>query len=298
MDSFIGEIAALASALAFSVTSVCYTFAGRKVNALTASAISLPISWLLILVIHRLSLGEVFPTSAAPERWLYLGVSGILAFVLSLFFMLNAYQHIGPRLTMVIFAFSPVLGAVLAWLFLGQALPPNATVGIAVVIFGIVWVVVERGKVATEGRDVRRGVVYAAVGMLAQAAAFVFASLGVAGGFPPFSATLIRITAGVVTLWVLIALQGKIGATAATFHTNRKLVIQLTGAAVSGPVIAGSLLLLSLQHISVGVATTLSHTTAIMLIPVGYFVFHERITLRAILATVVTVIGIAILFML
>jgi drug/metabolite transporter (DMT)-like permease len=61
-------------------------------------------------------------------------------------------------------------------------------------------------------------------------------------------------------------------------------------------VIAGSLLLLSFQFIPVGVSTTLSHTTSIMLIPIGYFVFKERITLRAIIGTFVTIIGIAILF--
>ena len=60
--------------------------------------------------------------------------------------------------------------------------------------------------------------------------------------------------------------------------------------------IAGSFLLLAFQHIPVGVATTLSHTTAIMLIPIGYIVFRERITLRAIAGTCLAIAGIAVLF--
>jgi drug/metabolite transporter (DMT)-like permease len=32
------------------------------------------------------------------------------------------------------------------------------------------------------------------------------------------------------------------------------------------------------------------------LIPIGYFIFKEQITLRAIIGTIVTIIGIAILF--
>jgi drug/metabolite transporter (DMT)-like permease len=100
----------------------------------------------------------------------------------------------------------------------------------------------------------------------------------------------------VLALWAFVAFQRKVKTTAAIFKNDLPLFVQLTGAAVSGPVIAGSLLLLSFQHIPVGVSTTLSHTTAIMLIPIGYFVFHERITLRAVIGTVVTVIGIAILF--
>lgn len=298
MDSFVGEIAALAVAAGFSITSVCYTFAGRKINAVTSIAMSLPISWVLLMLIHQFTQGEFFPTHASLERWFFLGASGILAFVLSSYFMLIAYQHIGPRLTMLIASFAPVLGALLAWVFLGQTLPSNSILGIAVVMFGIVWTVAERGKAKADGLevDMRRGVIYASLGTLAQGAAFVFASQGVSGGFPPVSATLIRILVGIVASWTFIAMQRKVTATVAIFNNDLRLFWLLTGAALSGPVISGSLLLLSFQYIPVGVATTLSHTTSIILIPIGYVVFKERITLRAILGTVVTIVGIAILF--
>lgn len=298
MASFVGEIAALSAAAGFSVTSVCYTFAGRKISSVTSIAMSLPISWIMLMGIHRFARGEFFPTHVMLDRWFFLSASGILAFVVSSYFMLNAYQHIGPRLTMLIASFAPVLGALLAWVFLGQTLRFNSTVGIGVVIFGIIWVVAERGSVQTDSlkQDTRRGVIDACLGTLSQAAAFVFASQGVSGGFPPLSAALIRITAGVIALWVFIALQRKVKTTTAVFNNDLRLFLQLTGAALSGPVISGSLLLLSFQFVPVGVATTLSHTTAIILIPVGYFVFKEQITPRAIIGTIVTVIGIAILF--
>jgi drug/metabolite transporter (DMT)-like permease len=257
---------------------VCYTFAGRKINAITAIAISLPLSWLALIVLHRLTLGEFFPIAASSERWLLLGISGILAFVISQFFMLNAYQHIGPRLTMLIASFAPVVGALLDWVFWGRSLPLPAIVGIGVVIFGVVWVVAERGKAraGSPEPDRRRGVLFAALGTLAQGASFVFAAQGIMGGFPPFSAALLRITASIIALWAFIALQRQIKSTVMIARYDRRLLLQLAGAAVSGPVIAGALLLLSFQFIPVGVATTLSHTTAIMLIPVGYLVFKER----------------------
>lgn len=295
---FLGEFAALASAMIFSITSVCYTFAGRKVNAVTSLAMSLPISWVILMIVHQITLGTLFPFDATPDRWFNLGASGVLAYVVSSYFMLNAYQTIGPRLTMLIASFAPVLGAILAWLFLGQNLPPNATLGIAIVIFGIVWVVAERGKPKADGQtvDIRRGLIYAVLGTLTQASAFVFASQGMVGGFPPFSATLLRLTTSIIALWSFIALQGKLKATTASLNNDNTLLLQLTIAAISGPIIAGALLLLSFQLIPVGISTTLSHTTAIILIPIGYFVFHERITLRAIIGTIVTIVGIAIIF--
>lgn len=298
MDSFLGEIAALSAAIGFSLTSVCYTIAGRKINAVTSIAMSLPISWIIMIAIHSLTLGEFFPSTASLDRWFYLSASGILAFVISSYFMLNAYQQIGPRLTMLILSFAPALSAVFAWVLLGQNLALKSIIGIAVVIFGIVWVVAERSKVKNDRLEInmRLGVINACLGTLAQASAFVFASQGVSGGFPPFSATLIRISAGIIALWAFIAFQGNIKSTLSIFKNDRKLFFLLTGAASSGPVLAGSLLLLSFQFISVGVSTTLSHTTAIILIPIGYFVFKEKITPRAIVGTIITIIGIAILF--
>ena len=298
MDSFIGEVAALFAAFCFSITSVCYTLAGRKINAITSLAMSLPISWLIIVGIHRLALGEWFPVNASLDRWVFLSLSGILAFVISSFFILNAYQHIGPRLTMLIASFAPVLGALLAFLFLGQTLPPNATLGIFVVIIGIIWTVSSRNRSASPVADEQRwrGVIFACLGTLAQATAFIFSSQGVSGGFPPFSATLIRITAGIITLWVFIAIQRRIRSTVTVFKGDSRLFWLLVGAAISGPVIAGSSLLLSFQFAPVGVSTTLSHTTAIMLIPISAIVFRERIGLSAIAGTLVTFIGIVLLF--
>ena len=295
---FIGEIAALGAAFSFSMTSVLFTFAGRKLSANTTIAVTLPISWLVIALINIITLGELVPASTTLDRWFFLSMSGILAFVISSYFILNAYQYIGPRLTMLIASFAPVLGAIFAWLFLGQTLPANSTIGIGLVLFGIIWVVAERNSDKGEviNKDIRRGAIFACLGTVAQGLAFVFSSQGVSEDFPPFSASFMRITAGIVTLWLVIAIQGQLRATLRVFTDDLKTLTQLMVAAVTGPVIAGSLLLVSLQLIPVGVSTTLSHTTAIILIPVGYFVFKERISFRTIIGTIIAIVGIGILF--
>lgn len=298
MDALWGEIAALLSAAMFSAATVGYTFAGRKVGAVACMALSLPISWLAIAALHRLTLGEFFPIEAAADRWLYLGLSGILAFGVSSYFLLLAYQSIGPRLTMLIGSFGPVLGAALAWVFLGQALDISSMIGIAVVIFGIVWVVAERGKTADGAPHVhsRIGILHACLAMATQGVSFVLTTRGLVDAFPPFSAALIRLTAAIVALWAVIALQRNVRSTAAIFGQDRMVFAQLAWAGLAGPVVAGSLLLVALQSVPVGIATTLSNTTSIMLIPVAHFILRERITLRAVAGTVVTVVGIAILF--
>ena len=296
MASFVGQAAALAGALSFSIASICYTLAGRKVDSVTAIAMSLPVAVLALAAINRAAQGAFLP-AAPPGRWLLLGASGILAFVVSNYFMLNAYQRIGTRLTLLIATFIPVLGALLAWLFLGQALPLRAWLGIGVTVAGILWVVAERsGAGAAQGGPGRaRGLLEAGLGTLLQALAFVFAAQGVAGGFPAVSATLIRILAAAAALWLFIVLRGRLRATVAPLRHDRALGLLLVAAALCGPVTAGSLVLLSITIIPVGVATTLSNTSAIMLIPLGALVFGERVTPRAVAGTVVALLGIALL---
>ncbi|MBL8161320.1 MAG: DMT family transporter [Anaerolineae bacterium] len=295
----IGETAALLAALSISLTSVCYTLAGRKINAITSIALSLPIAWVLLIGLHRLLLGAWIPPGLSLERAFYLGASGVLAFIISSYCMLIAFQHIGPRLASVILSFTPVLVAILAWALLGESLPTDSAIGIVIVILGIIMVVAEprSGKAAAHRGDFRRGVLLACLGTLMQSVAFLFASQGVKGGFAPISATLVRITAATLTLWLFLAARKRIGALVQIVRGDLALMRLLTGAAVSGPVIGGLLLLFSFQFVPVGVSTTLSHTSSIMLIPISYLVFRERITARAVVGSVVSIVGIALLFL-
>lgn len=296
MIPFVGELAALGTAFAFSAASICFTLAGRKIDAITTSALSLPIAWGLIALIHYFTLGFPFPLNAASDRWFYLGTSGVLAFAIAAYFMLSAYQHIGPQRTMLIASFAPVLSAIMAWLFLGETLPANAAFGITLVIMGIVWVITGHGGTHAERGFNYRGVIFACLATVAQSTSFVFSSQGVAGDFPPLSAALMRTTAGVIALWIVIMAQQRAGTTLTLFRRDPQTALLLTGAAVAGPVIAGSLLLVAFQRVPVGIATTLSHTTAIILIPIGYLVFRDPITVRSVVGTVITIIGIGVLF--
>lgn len=298
MDNFTGEIAALAAALAFSFTSTSFTLAGRKLGALVSLAFSLPISLIALVIVHWLTLGTPYPTTASLERWFDLGMSSVLGFVISSIMLLRAFQYIGPRLTLLISSLAPVLSALMAWIFLDQDLPTNAVFGIALVIAGILWVVSEgeQTKTDTVNSDFRLGMLLAIGGAIGQALSFIFMSRGVADDFHATSASVIRILVGVVALWLMLAMQGKLASTLRLLRTESTSMKHILIASLAGPALGSSLVLLSLQFTSVGISSTLTNTTPIMLIPIGYFVFRERITLRAISGTIVAIIGIAVLF--
>ncbi len=300
MELFIGELTALGAALAFGFTSTFFTLAGRKLGALTLLSFSLPISVTLLTIIHTIMIGEVFPLSAGLDRWFFLGVSGIIGFVLSSSLLLRAFQYIGPRLSFLVASCSPIMGAILAWIFLGQELPANAILGIALVLGGILWVVSEGSsdeiKTDASNANYRKGVTLAFIAALGQAVSFVFSSQGVSGEFSAMSASLMRASAGAVTAWLFIIVQGQVRQNIKLVLANPRSMLFVCIAAVSGPVIGASLVLVSLQFTSVGVSSTLANTTPIILIPIGYFVFKERITMRAIIGTIIAIVGVAVLF--
>ena len=298
MDNFIGEITALAAALCYSLASTAFTLAGRKFGASVSMALSLLISLLFLLPIHQAMQGEVFPFSASPQRWLILGSSSMAGFVISALLLLRAFQYIGPRLTMLVGSTSPIYAALMAWVFLGQGLTGYAMIGIALVLGGVFWVVSEGADHTFNWKsaDYGKGLAMAIAAAIGQGASFVLMSEGVAGDFPAMSASVMRTVVALVLLWVLIGIRGKLRYNLEVIKAEPRAIALIALASVAGPVLGATLILVSLQFTSVGISSTLTGTTPILMIPISFVVFGERITVRAVVGTAIAIAGVALLF--
>lgn len=295
---FTGHIAAVLAALAFSVTSTFFTLSGRRLGPSLVVQGSLPLGLVCIFVLHWVTTGQSFPGDAGAGRWLLFGISGVIGFWLGSLAVVNAIIRLGPRLALLVLAIAPILSAVLAWLFLDETLDGQAIAGIIVTITGIIWVVSE-GNQSPDPVDrsaYRAGILFALAGALSQSISFLFSKQGLAGDFDPLSASLMRLMTGTVAIWLFAALRGRVRRDLTALRTYPVALRQLSLGAIAGPVTGASLMLLALQHAPVGIATTLGNLTPIFLIPIGYVVFKERITHRAITGTLVAMVGMAILF--
>ncbi len=298
MENFIGEITALAAALCFSLASTSYTLAGRKFGASVSMALSLLISLLFLLPMHQAMQGEIFPMSASPQRWLVLGFSSLAGFVISALLLLRSFQYIGPRLTMLVGSTSPIYASLMAWVFLGQGLAADAVIGIALVLGGVFWVVSEDAPhtINWKSADYGKGLAMAFAAAIAQGSSFVLMSEGVAGDFPAMSASVMRTVVGLVLLGVLIGARGKLRYNLELIKAEPRAIALIALASLAGPVLGATLILVSLQFTSVGISSTLTGTTPILMIPISFAVFGERITLRAVIGTAVAIAGVALLF--
>jgi drug/metabolite transporter (DMT)-like permease len=138
-----GEIAALLTAMCYSISSIFFTFAGRKFGPLVSNRLRLIVAILLLGITHWIVFGNPFPLDSGIQRWFWLGISGIVGLAIGDLFLFQAYISLGPRLGLLFLSLSPALASLLAWLLLGETLSGGNILGIILTLVGIVWVVLE-----------------------------------------------------------------------------------------------------------------------------------------------------------
>jgi len=301
MMNFYGEIAALLTAVCWSFNSVVFTRAGKRVGAVTVNIMRLWIAVPALFLIHWLLFATPFPFAIEPRRFLYLGVSGLIGFVIGDTMLFESFLLIGPRLAMLLALLVPVFSTLLAWVWLGETLRLPEIFSILVTIGGVAWVVAEKtapvaAAASIQPRKYRLGILLAAGGAVGQAVGLLFSRLGLAGGYSAISATLVRVTVAALALVLLSLFQGKIHAHLAKMK-DKKALLEISAGALTGPVLGVILSLEAIAHAHIGVASTLMSLSPVILLPVSYFLFKEKITFRAVVGTLIALLGVVLLFL-
>jgi drug/metabolite transporter (DMT)-like permease len=295
----LGALAAIATALTWALSSTVFTLATLRAGAMAVNRVRLlmAVGWLVLA--HGL-FRVPLPLDADGDRWLVLGASGIVGLVLGDGCLFQAFVWIGPRLSMLLLSTAPALAGLWAWWFLGEALTAGQLVGILVTMGGVAWVVQARdGGTGRPGPDRRYflGILCGLGAAAGQAGGLILAKQGASGGFPALSVTLMRMVAATVTLWLYTALRGQIRETFGRFGTDRSAWCYTLAGSFLGPFLGVTLSIVAIQHIAVGIASTLMALPPIFLLPLCYLIFRERVGWQAALGTCVAVAGVALMFL-
>lgn len=298
MDSLHGEIAALGTALCWSFGSTFFTVGGTRIGSVKVNRVRLAMAVLFLSITNFAVAGRFLPADAAPERWLWLGSSGIVGFVLGDAMLFEAFVIVGPRVSMLMMSLVPIMSALLGWIFLGEVLNAPEILAITMTVGGILWVVADTNRDDTwaRGRRLAWGVMLALGGALGQTFGLVLSKKGLDGGFPALSGNLMRVLCATAVIWILALATGKAWPTIQSMR-DRKALSAVIGGAAFGPYMGVWLSLVSIKYARLGIATTLMSLAPIFLIPISHWVFKERITVQAVLGTIVALTGVAILFM-
>ncbi len=292
-----GELAALGTALAFAFSSVFHTLAGRRVGAVVLNRMRLLLALVYLVVLHLVS-GMPLPLQAGIEHYGWLGLSGAIGLALGDALLFQAFILIGARLSMLLLSLNPILAALLGWLLFKEQLSALQILGILLAVLGVVVVVSERGatkgSAPTSKKDYTKGIFLGLGAAACQAGGLIAARPGLDDGFPALSATLIRMAAAALIIWGLAVAQKQVRETFERLDGRTWLI--LSAGAFVGPVLGVTLSLYAIQNSLVGVASTLMAMTPVFMLPIGYFIFRERFGWKAILGTVIAMVGITLLF--
>jgi drug/metabolite transporter (DMT)-like permease len=298
LNDYIGEFAALGTSICFAFGSTLFTLSGREIGSPLVNRARLLMALTFIVIIHWLALGSLAPIHAELSHWFWLGLSGLIGFVLGDALLFQAFVMIGPRLSMLMMALSPVFSVILAWVFLGEQLSLQELSGIALAVGGVIWVVAgDRLSIPDKpGRYYFIGILFGLGGALGQAGGLVTAKLGLEDDFSALSGIFIRLLVATIIIWSFTTFRGLTVSSFKTLAAHPRAVRFMTGAVIMGPVLGVWLSLIAVQKAPVGIASTLSSLTPIFLLPVGFFIFRETIGFRAIVGTLIAVVGTILLF--
>ncbi len=292
---FAGELAALATSACWTASSLCFALAGARVGSLAVNIIRLSLAFAGFVVLGLVLQGEALPFSATPAAWFWLSLSGLVGFFFGDLFLFRALIEIGPRLSMLIMALAPPLTALGGWLTLDEKLTGLNLLGMAVTLARVMWVVTETPEHGTRHTFTWRGGWLAFGGCLGQAAGVLLAKPGLAGVPSPFAATQIRLVTGLVCFLALGAALGWYPQVRKGLRDRRALA-QISLGALAGPFLGVSLLLFAITRIPTGPAQTFASLAPVMIIPFSAWLYHERITWRALAGAVLAFAGIVLLF--
>ncbi len=274
--------------------------AGQKFNSQVVNRVRVTLAFLALLVINALLYGQPIPFNAGGARWSWLMLSGIVGLALGDAFLFRCYQLVGPRIGLLLLSLAPVFGTAIAGIFFGERLSALQVTGMGITLAGIGWVVVTRPALQAGEQQTKlspRGVLYGMIAALGQAGGLVLSKQGMAGNFPPFAGTLIRMTAAIVFLWVMAIFQKQVGSTLEAVRANPQSLGWTAFGALFGPVVGVSASLLAIQHAEIGVASTLMALPPVFMLPISYFFFKERFGWQAVAGTMLAISGVALLFL-
>jgi len=324
-DAAIGAAAGVATSALWTLTSLLFTAAAKRLGSLVVNTLRICMAVVLLGITHRLLTGLWLP-DVNSRQVLFLGLSGLLGLAIGDQALFTAYVDIGPRLAMLVMTSAPVFAALFGWAQLGERLELLDWLGMAVTLGGIAWVISERPKVVP-GTDVSgllrarrmRGLTLAFIATACQAGGFMLSKVGMGHGWmpraehlSPQTASLVRMFFAALCIVPILMLRemrarprlagagsgtaGSIGGVGSGSRNRLTFaMLCIFGGAVFGPFLGMWLSLVAGDRVSLGVAQTLLSLPPVFILPFSRWVHKEHIGFRAVAGAIVAIAGVAIL---
>ena len=314
--NYLGELISIGVAFSWTATALLSEFGSKRMGNLTLNVLRMSLALLFSLVLFGVVTGNVLPVEASSEAIGWMLLSGCVGYVIGDFCLFQCYIIIGSRFGQLFMTLAPLSAALMAWITLGQQMTQMSIVAMLITLFGISISVLGRGehhKVSL--RLPLNGVLFAIGAAMCQGIGLVLSKIGmdhyvVSDDMPqwlvPFSANFYRCIAGVIGFSLLLGLRkrksqssgrGRSEASLRTVLHDKKGLSVATATTIFGPFVGVGFSLMAVQYTAAGIASTLMAMTPIIILLPSYWLFHEKITWRAIIGAVISVFGVSLFFL-
>jgi drug/metabolite transporter (DMT)-like permease len=302
MHNYFGEIAALLTAVFWTVTSLAFESAGKKVGSLSVNLIRLVLAFILIGLYGLITRGYFWPADATLYQWKWLSLSGLIGFFVGDLLLFQAFVVVGARISMLVMSLAPPIAAFIGWIVLKEELTQLSWFGMALTLTGIIIVILKRDKTGLNGSFLTKikstysfqGILLAFGGAVGQAAGLVLSKKGM-GDYDAFSASQIRVLAGIVSFFILIIFLKRLPKVIKAIR-NLSAMKRISLGSFFGPFLGVSFSLLAVQNTETGVAATLMSIVPVLIIAPSVLLFGEKVNGKEIAGAIIAVAGVSLFF--
>ncbi len=306
--AYLGELISIGVAFSWTATALLSEFGSKRLGNLTLNVLRMALALLFSMAMFWVVTGVPLPSGGTMEAYGWLLLSGLVGYVIGDFCLFQCYIIIGSRYGQLFMTLAPLAAAFMAWMTLGQEMTMMSIVAMVVTLFGIGISVLGRGerhKVAL--KLPLNGVLFAIGAALCQGIGLVLSKIGMdhyetstVADMPlwmiPFSANFFRCIAGIVGFTLLLYFREGFSPLRDALHDRKGLSVA-TATTIFGPFVGVAFSLMALQYTAAGIASTLMAMTPIIILLPSYWLFHTKITWRAVLGAVISVIGVSLFFL-
>jgi len=288
-SSYLGEMLAIASAMAWAVGVVLFRQAGRSVHPLALNffknSLSLILLFLTSFAANRVLIGHL------SDRDVYLLLAaGFVGMGISDTFMLASLNRLGAGLSSILWTLYTPMVIGLSVIFLGERLTVVQFVGVLAVMTALVLVVsINNGKGPRDSKSYWVGVLWALAAMLFQAVSVV----GIKPALertPIFVATELRLMGGLMFLLPVLYFRRDRGELFRSILRPSNLKFLLPGS-IAGTYLALTLMLGGVKYTLASTATVLNQTSNLFIFLLAILFLRETAGVRRVVGIILGVAG-------
>jgi drug/metabolite transporter (DMT)-like permease len=291
------ELAALGAATCWALTGVISVWPAGHLGAPAFNRLRQ--AFVTVLLAVYVVASGTWQQLGADNLWPLI-LSGLIGIFLGDTLLFAALNRLGPRRSGILFALNAPIAAVLGFVFLHEALPIQAIAGMALVLAGVVLAILfGRRQGQAHAWESVKGPLWIGVALglgaaTGQAVGSIIARPIMAAGMDPFAASLVRVAIAAFCLSVLIALPIPSVKPKGPVTWPVFALTALTG--IIALAIGMTLLLFALSGGKVGIVSTLSATSPVLILPMIWLRTGERPAAGAWLGAALVVAGMGLLF--